>query len=424
METLNAMIEQLYMRDGRQREIALKTVAHCYEPELFPHLLLKLSDYVAINRKLAAQHLLLWSERPEISYLCIDYFLDLIAIRERIRLADHIEDILFDKTNNHLEYVRQIIEGRQGKLARALFEAAKKYNWFKQQELLDISKIAKDQVIRKYWIAHLLLQDREFLFATLHSTTSRDIALASLQKIIEKNWHTMFILQSGFESRYHGIMDYAYYYLKKENFDFKYYFETNNFNDLSPQKLKIRLLQLILLKWDKNYFIQILRSLEQPLMIFSLIYRAIKVKYLTLNESIIILQNHKLYFPVYLLLKLKDSNISIDDFEDLLSLSSESISFQERIQFTENFLLWESLDWLTRQWDLANSIDEERLLIPWISNLLIQIQYQYYSPVIWNELQKANIYAKTYAFIVKFSLESQHLKAVEQLRTLLIKESV
>ena len=125
MENLNAMIEQLYVRDGRQREIALKTIAHCYEPELFPHLLLKLSDYVAINRKLAAQHLLRWSERSEISYLCVDYFLDLIAIKERIRLADHIEDILFDKINSQLEYVRQIIEGKQGKLSRALFDAAK-----------------------------------------------------------------------------------------------------------------------------------------------------------------------------------------------------------------------------------------------------------------------------------------------------------
>lgn len=87
IEKFQTRINELYSYSGYERQAALNALADCFEPMLFSHLLVKLSDYVAVNRQLAAQHLLRWAERPEISTLCIDYFLDLLAIKKRIRLA-------------------------------------------------------------------------------------------------------------------------------------------------------------------------------------------------------------------------------------------------------------------------------------------------------------------------------------------------
>ena len=68
--------------DGFTRQRMLEHLKHCFDAELFPHLLERLSDYVEINRQLAAQHVLEWSEHAEFSQLCIHHFL-LIATLQK-----------------------------------------------------------------------------------------------------------------------------------------------------------------------------------------------------------------------------------------------------------------------------------------------------------------------------------------------------
>lgn len=116
LEQLQQSINQLYWWDGHERQAALERLSNCYEPILFPHLLRKLSDYVPINRQLAAQHLLIWVERPEGADLCIDYFLDVYAIQKRIRIVGEVEDVLVNKVAQNLDKVKSILQLKQGKL--------------------------------------------------------------------------------------------------------------------------------------------------------------------------------------------------------------------------------------------------------------------------------------------------------------------
>lgn len=112
IDEIRVKINQLYLWDGYQREAALRQLSGCFEPSLFPHLLRKLSDYVQVNRHLAARHLLEWAERSDCADLCITYFLDIEAIKGRIRIVGEIEDILMDKIHQNLDKVKLVLLSR------------------------------------------------------------------------------------------------------------------------------------------------------------------------------------------------------------------------------------------------------------------------------------------------------------------------
>ncbi|MDC4312611.1 hypothetical protein OHV31_04890 [Acinetobacter baumannii] len=107
---------------------------------------------VQVNRHLAARHLLEWAERSDCADLCITYFLDIEAIKGRIRIVGEIEDILMDKIHQNLDKVKLVLLSRQGKLSRALFNYIQSNQLIIESELLEIAKNANDQWIRHYWI--------------------------------------------------------------------------------------------------------------------------------------------------------------------------------------------------------------------------------------------------------------------------------
>lgn len=72
--------------DGYIRQAVLEDLKECFDPELFPHLLWRLNDYVEINQKLAIGHVQRWAVRPEFSAVCAQYFLEIVALQKRLRV--------------------------------------------------------------------------------------------------------------------------------------------------------------------------------------------------------------------------------------------------------------------------------------------------------------------------------------------------
>lgn len=421
-EKLQLHIEQLESRSGYQRQAALEILADYYEAILFPKLLLMLSDYVLINRQLAAQHLLRWKDRPEISKLCVDYFLELLAIKSRVRIVDGIEDILFNIVQEQLEYIRYIIQVKQGKLSRILFNHSQQYQWFNSEDLLALSKQAKDPIVRRYWIKYLGLQAKDFLLTELTNTKYKDVYFAILRLLVESNWHTRDILFDALHSRYYSIMEYALYYLKKENFDFLKYFNDYPIQSLDRKKIKVRLLQMILLKWDKMDFISKFTQLDQPEIAFSILYQGVRCNYLSMLECIKIIQEHSLKISFNSLLKLRPKDIiDLDNLENLLSLSDPQGSFHQKMVLTCSFPLWDALDWLTTQWAWVKTKEDESVMSSIFCDLLRKVEFRYYAPT-WSELKKNTIYYKCNALAVKFGLEDQYAKSLANLRALLLKD--
>ena len=68
-------------------------------------------------------------------------FLDIEAIKGRIRIVGEIEDILMDKIHQNLDKVKLVLLSRQGKLSRALFNYIQSNQLIIESELLEIAKM-------------------------------------------------------------------------------------------------------------------------------------------------------------------------------------------------------------------------------------------------------------------------------------------
>ncbi|MEG0745708.1 MAG: hypothetical protein RR509_05120, partial [Acinetobacter sp.] len=137
---LNELLWQLRSYDGYMRQSALERLKDCYQNELFPALLFRLSDYVPINQKLAAAHFQRWSERPEFSQLCVDYFLEIAAIQQRVRTVPEIENLLLNTVAENKDYLQHTVISEQGQLPRVLLAYIEKHQWIEHAKLLELSK--------------------------------------------------------------------------------------------------------------------------------------------------------------------------------------------------------------------------------------------------------------------------------------------
>lgn len=387
VDEIRVKINQLYLWDGYQREAALRQLSGCFEPSLFPHLLRKLSDYVQVNRHLAARHLLEWAERSDCADLCITYFLDIEAIKGRIRIVGEIEDILMDKIHQNLDKVKLVLLSKQGKLSRALFNYAQSKQLIIESELLDIAKNANDQWLRRYWINFALQQNEDFLKSEFRLSKYVDVKKVLLNRLLELDALDNEILMIALNSANLSIIDFAIFVLKSRDFDFNEYFIQFQNNQLESGSVKKCLLQMLILEWNKQDFYLYIDNLNDKSILFMILYRALKMKYISLGEVINLFYRKQLKLPFYLLQKIAKLSTELKEIDELYLLTTTPISFVQRLEFSENLSFWDKVEWLIHIEKYCQTEDEKDVLRDSIKIVLNLAKYQYYSPL-WKKDDK------------------------------------
>lgn len=387
IDEIRVKINQLYLWDGYQREAALRQLSGCFEPSLFPHLLRKLSDYVQVNRHLAARHLLEWAERSDCADLCITYFLDIEAIKGRIRIVGEIEDILMDKIHQNLDKVKLVLLSKQGKLSRALFNYAQSKQLIIESELLDIAKNANDQWLRRYWINFALQQNEDFLKSEFRLSKYVDVKKVLLNRLLELDALDNEILMIALNSANLSIIDFAIFVLKSRDFDFNEYFIQFQNNQLENGSVKKCLLQMLILEWNKQDFYLYIDNLNDKSILFMILYRALKMKYISLGEVINLFYRKQLKLPFYLLQKIAKLSTELKEIDELYLLTTTPISFVQRLEFSENLSFWDKMEWLIHIEKYCQTDDEKDVLRDSIKIVLNLAKYQYYSPL-WKKDDK------------------------------------
>ncbi|MFC2994548.1 hypothetical protein ACFODO_04520 [Acinetobacter sichuanensis] len=147
--------------DGFTRQRMLEHLKHCFDAELFPHLLERLSDYVEINRQLAAQHVLKWREHAEFSQLCIHHFLLIATLQNRDRTEPEAFKLLLSEVSKQTHFFSEIFSKQQGVLPRTLLKFILQYQWVDKEKLFELCRLAKDQQVRKYWLDEIIQNQTE-----------------------------------------------------------------------------------------------------------------------------------------------------------------------------------------------------------------------------------------------------------------------
>lgn len=419
-EKLQQCINQLYCWDGYEREAALKRLKGCFEPVLFPHLLRKLSDYVPINRQLAAQHLLVWSEKAECIDLCIDYFLDVYAIQKRIRIVGEIEEILMQKIAHNLDRVKSILRFKQGKLARTLYRYVFDKRILSELELVEIAQYANDQGIRKYWIEFVSRQNIEFIAQQFLQTRYMDVKKATLYELQRQNGLNEATLLLALNSQYLSIIDIAIFELKKRNFDFSKYFEKFLMPlSLTQQEVKLGLLQMLLLKWDKQDFNLLIKHLNEFSALFYVLYKAMKLNYFDLGDVVLVLKEQQAKQPFYLLKKFALlERIQPRQLDELYQLTNQQLDLDERLEACDHFSFWNKFDWLICLWKYCHTNREKQILKERVETLLSEMRYQYYKPI-WTKEEKSERAVLFATFCQVFNLTKQYQVECDKVQELL-----
>jgi hypothetical protein len=390
-KSLDELLQSLIYYDGYARQRTLEHLKDCYEQELFPALLFRLSDYVEINRELAAQHIQRWSQRPEFAQLCIDHFLQIAAVQQRVRTVPEIENLLLNTVAENTDYLQHTVSSEQGQLPRVLSIYIVKYQWIEQEKLLELSKAAKDQIVRKFWLDHITQNEsaQKLLFELKHSQF-RDVQyhlfdvlyqrkILNTEDIIEL-WHSHFL----------SVMDYAYFALRQQNFDFGNYFNQHPIALLSSQQAKIRAYQWVLFKGEQAQFFEIVGKIEIKSIANALVLYALKQNFIQFHQYLdyFALTEQKLLTQQFFKAKAySETQPTLGELEQYLQLLKTDISFEQRLDLTQNYDLWDQVYWFVTQQKYVQTEEERQNFDDQIKSRLHYLHYKTYPPS-WTAVQK------------------------------------
>lgn len=420
LKELKPVIHQLYSFNGYEREAALKQLKQCFEPELFPHLLIRLSDYVLINRQLAAQHLMVWAERVEFADLCVDFFLYITAAKNRVRKVKEIDDLISSKIATNLDKIKLILKSKQGRLTRSLFYYILTEGLIHENELLTIAKNAPDQVIRSYWTNFLLKQNSDFLIFHFEETRYIDIKKIILNRLFCNNELNIDILISALISSNISLMDFAIFILKKQNFDFSSYFKKLKFSELDENKIKIHLFQMIFLNWDKQDFYLCIYKLNNKSMLLTVLIRGLKEKYISMKDFLDLVFRKDIKLQYNVLAKILRVSDKLEEMDDLYNLIYPQVDFCQRLEIYEDLSFWDKIYWLTILWKYCDLGNDENILKIKIIGILENTVYQYYSPA-WEREKRERGWILFQAMRYKLNLIDFYENEYGKIKDLLLK---
>ncbi|MCG6037855.1 hypothetical protein MER72_10750 [Acinetobacter baumannii] len=144
---------------------------------------------------------------------------------------------------------------------------------------------------------------------------------------------------------------------------------------------------MLILEWNKEDFYLYIDKLNDKSILFMILYRALKMKYISLGEVINLLYRKQLKLPFYLLQKIAKLSTELKEVDELYLLTTTPISFVQRLEFSENLSFWDKVEWLIHIEKYCQTDDEKDVLRDSIKMVLNLSKYQYYSPL-WKKDDK------------------------------------
>ena len=390
-KSFNELLQSLRYYDGYARQRTLEDLKGCYEQELFPALLFRLSDYVPINQKLAAEHLQCWSQRPEFAQLCIDHFLQIAAVQQRVRTVPEIENLLLNTVAENKDYLQRTVISEQGQLPRVLLNYIVEHQWIEQEQLLELSKVAKDQIVRKFWLDHITQNesDPKLLFELKHSQF-RDVQYHLFEVLFQRKILNTDDIIELWHSRFLSVMDYAYFALRQQNFDFTNYFNQHPIELINPQQAKIRAYQWVLFKGEQSQFFEIIERIEIIPIANALVLFALKQKFIQLYQYLdyfALTQQRLLPHQFFKAKAYSATQPTLGELEQYLQLTKVDISFEHRLNLTQNYDLWDQVYWFVTQQKYVQTEEEQQNFDDQVKYRLQFLHYRIYPPR-WTVVQK------------------------------------
>ncbi|MFM6905279.1 MAG: hypothetical protein ACKOUU_04345 [Acinetobacter tjernbergiae] len=390
-KSLDELLQSLRYYDGYARQRTLEHLKDCYEQELFPALLFRLSDYVEINRELAAQHIQRWSQRPEFAQLSIDHFLQIAAVQQRVRTVPEVENLLLNTVAKNKDYLQHTVSSEQGQLPRVLLTYIVEHQWVEQEKLLELSKAAKDQIVRKFWLDHITQNEsaQKLLFELKHSQF-RDVQYHLFDVLYQRKILNTEDIIELWHSRFLSVMDYAYFALRQQNFDFGNYFNQHPIALLSSQQAKIRAYQWVLFKGEQTQFFEIVGKIEIKSIANALVLYALKQNFIQFHQYLdyFALTEQKLLTQQFFKAKAySETQPTLSELEQYLQLLKTDISFEQRLDLTQNYDLWDQVYWFVTQQKYVQTEEERQNFDDQIKSRLHYLHYKTYPPS-WTAVQK------------------------------------
>lgn len=375
---------------GYTRQQTLESLANCFDATLFPHLLDRLSDYVPINRQLALEHLLKWSTHSEFAQLCIIHFLQIAILQKRERTEQTAYDLLLQNVAQNQVGLKYYLTQQQGRLARALLDFTIQYQWIEEEELVEWCRVAKDQKVRAYWVEYIILhQSDDELIAELEQTNYRDVKYHLFDVLYQINVLKNEHLVPLWHSRFLSIMDYAYFALKQNNFDFDMYFNIHPLGSLTLSQARIRAYQWVIMKGDIQEFYKILDDLQDQSIVHAVLCYALQQQYLQIENYLNYYQNNGQLLNSHLLSKAKkytSQSLNVDELTRYLALHAEDITIQQKFAWVEHSNIWDQLYWYVIQFNHAYTSEDMEFFDNTINRLIAHMKYATYSPL-WSKNQ-------------------------------------
>ncbi len=391
--------------DGFLRQIMLEKLASCFDAEFFPHLLYRLSDYVPSNRQLAVKHIIQWSKRPEFLELCLNNFLDIAALRYRDRTDQGCLALLLKEVANHTMYLSKTLTSRQGKLPRVLLNFIIEYQWINESELLEMCRLAKDQTVRKHWLNFIIQHHSEKeLVDELKRSIYKDVQYRLFDYLYQHNGLNTGDFIYFWQSKFASIMDYAYFALRQEKFNFDQYFQEYPINQLTSFEAKIRAKQWILLKGDHSIFFNILKQIDSPKTTNAIIFLALRQQYITIEKCLDYYHDTQQKLDFFHISKLKQATqeqITLSELVGYLSLVSSPITIKQRLSLTDGYGVWEQLYWFVISSKFIQTDNDKIVFDLHIAQQLHYLGYATYGEQ-WTFTQKVEMQTLLPAFIQNY----------------------
>ncbi|EOY9236366.1 hypothetical protein ACQFZ3_003724, partial [Acinetobacter baumannii] len=154
------------------------------------------------------------------------------------------------------------------------------------------------------WINFAVKQNLDFLKSEFRQSKYVDVKKVLLNRLLELDALDNEILMIALNSKYLSIVDFAIFVLKDRNFDFNNYFIQFQNNALENTSVKRCLLQMLILEWNKEDFYLYIDKLNDKSILFMILYKALKIKYISLDEVVSLFYRKQLKLPFYLLQKI------------------------------------------------------------------------------------------------------------------------
>ena len=174
---------------------------------------------------------------------------------------------------------------------------------------------------------------------------------------------------------------------------------------LSPQQAKIRAYQWVLFKGEQAQFFEIIEKIEIKTIANALVLFALKQKFIQFHQYLdyFALAQQKLLPHNFIKAKVcSDTQPTLDELKQYLSLVKDNLSLQQRLDLTQGYSLWDQLYWFVTQQEYIQTEKDQQDFYYHLRCRLQFLSYEIYPPQ-WTVIQKDQMKQQLPVFIKQYS---------------------